>query len=149
MVLTLRQVEPEDLELLYCWANEPTTRQNAFHMEYITHERHIQWFREMLKSQETVIYICMAGEIPVGQLRFQIDRKEALISFSVDAEKRGCGIGTRLLALAQERLRKERPEVLVLKGEVKYGNTASMRAFEKNGYCRENGETFVVYRKEF
>ena len=37
MVLTLRQVEPEDLELLYCWANEPTTRQNAFHMDRTPH----------------------------------------------------------------------------------------------------------------
>lgn len=147
MGLFLRPVRPEDMELLYQWANDPVTRQNGFHTEQISCEEHRQWFENVMRNEAVVIYICMEEDIPVGQIRLQINEREALISYSVDAEDRGRGVGTELLRMAGERLSKECPEVQLLKGEVKYGNTASMRAFEKNGYRREDGENCVVYRK--
>lgn len=147
MGLFLRPVRPEDMELLYRWANDPVTRRNGFHTEQISHEEHRQWFENVMRDEKVVIYICMDGEIPVGQIRFQMKEGQALISYSVDAENRGHGVGTKLLRMAGERLGKEYPEVRLLKGEVRYGNTASMRAFEKNGYRREDEENCVVYRK--
>lgn len=149
MELTLRHMCPEDIDLLYRWANDPVTRQNAFHTEQIPYETHKRWFAGVMQDDTVVLYICMDGNEPVGQLRFNLGEKEALVSYSVDAARRGQGVGTKLLWLAEKYLKEEHPEIKTLRGEVKYGNTASMRAFEKNGYCREEKEAFAVFEKKF
>lgn len=148
MELTLRPAEPEDMDLLYRWANDPVTRRNGFHTEQIPYEEHRAWFVNVMRDASTLIYICLEGHKPVGQIRLRIEAGEALISYSVDPENRGRGVGTRLLGLAEERLKGKYPKVRLLVGEVKYDNTASLRAFEKNGYNREDKERCVVCRKE-
>lgn len=148
MKLELRAAEPGDVELLYRWANDPVTRQNAFHEEQIPYETHKKWFADRLADRDTLIYIAMEDTEPVGQLRYQISGDEALISYSVDAENRGRGIGTELLRAAAEQLHRERPEVKLLRGEVKYGNKASRRAFEKNGYAASEHEEFVEFERK-
>lgn len=147
MELNLRSVQPEDMDLLYRWANDPVTRENAFHTEQIPYERHRQWFESALADETVVMYICMNQEKPVGQIRFNISDEQALISYSVDRDNRGCGVGTKLLMLAEIQLRDEFPRVRILKGEVKYGNIASMKAFERNGYGRKEQEAYVEFKK--
>lgn len=148
MELSLRPAGPEDIDLLYRWANDPVTRQNGFHTEQISYEEHRAWYAGVMQDDSTLLYICLEDHKPVGQIRLRIEEGQALISYSVDPENRGRGVGTSLLGLAEERLKGEYPEGGLLVGEVKYENTASLRAFEKNGYTREDGEICVVYRKE-
>lgn len=147
MGLVLRPARPQDMELLYRWANDPVTRQNSFHPEQIPYDVHKKWFADCLEDRETIIYICMDADEPVGQLRFHMEGEDALISYSIDAGKRGRGLGTKLLELSEECLRAERSDVSVLRGRVKYGNDASMRAFERNGYRREEQDEWVEYIK--
>lgn len=148
MSLALRRVCLEDRELLYRWANDPVTRQNAFHSEPIPYERHRQWFADALKDQSVVIYICMDEDEAVGQLRVNISNGEALISYSVDANRRGSGVGSELLRLAELRLREEYPEIRSFKAEVKYGNIASAKVFDRNGYSREDRAEYIVFYKD-
>lgn len=91
MELVLRPAEPGDMDLLYRWANDPVTRQNGFHTERIPYEEHRKWFSNVMQDGAAVIYICMEGRKPVGQIRLQMEAGQALISYSVDPDQRGRG----------------------------------------------------------
>ena len=125
MRLILREVTGKDIDLLFRWANDPVTRQNAFHTEPIPYETHRAWFVRMLADRDIVKYI-LCSENPtqeIGQIRLAIEEESeittALISYSVDESKRGMGYGSKMVLMAEEKLREERPEIMYCNGQVK------------------------------
>lgn len=153
MKLILREVTGKDIDLLFRWANDPVTRQNAFHTEQIPYETHRAWFVRMLADRDIVKYI-MCSESPqqeLGQIRLAIEQEDedeiALISYSIDEAKRGMGYGSKMILMAEEMLREERPDVMYCKGQVKYENIASAKVFEKCGYDREDKEQYIEFTK--
>ena len=139
MRLTLREVTGKDIDLLFQWANDPVTRQNAFHTEQIPYETHRVWFVKMLADRDVLKYI--------GQIRLSIEDGEALIDYSIDPEKRGQGFGTRMVLMAEEKLRETRTDVNVCKGQVKLENIASAKVFEKCGYDMDEKEQYLEFIK--
>lgn len=153
MNLVLREVTGKDIDLLFRWANDPVTRQNAFHTEQIPYETHRTWFVKMLADREILKYILCEESSKretvrdIGQIRLSIEGEEALIDYSVDEKERGQGFGTRMILMAEEKLREIKTDVIYCKGQVKYENTASARAFEKCGYDREEKEQYLEFTK--
>ena len=152
MRLTLREVTGKDIDLLFQWANDPVTRQNAFHTEQIPYETHRVWFVKMLADRDVLKYILCsttnAGEVQnIGQIRLSIEDGEALIDYSIDPEKRGQGYGTRMILMAEEKLRELRVDVIYCKGQVKHANIASAKAFEKCGYDMDEKEQYLEFIK--
>ena len=83
MRLILREVTGKDIDLLFRWANDPVTRQNAFHTEPIPYETHRAWFVRMLADRDIVKYI-LCSESPtqeIGQIRLAIE-EESVSSFA-------------------------------------------------------------------
>lgn len=153
MRLVLREVTGKDIDLLFRWANDPVTRQNAFHTEQIPYETHRAWFVRMLADRDIVKYI-LASESPtqeIGQIRMSIEGDEedkfVLIDYSVDTSMRGKGYGSKMILMAEERLRTERSEVVYCKAQVKHTNVASAKVFEKCGYDREDMEEYIEFTK--
>lgn len=153
MRLVLREVTGKDIDLLFRWANDPITRQNAFHTEQIPYETHRAWFVRMLADRDIVKYI-LASESPmqeIGQIRMSIEGDEedkfVLIDYSIDASMRGKGYGSKMILMAEERLRIERSEVVYCKAQVKHTNVASVKVFEKCGYDREDMEEYIEFTK--
>lgn len=152
MKLTLREVTGKDIDLLFQWANDPVTRQNAFHTEQIPYETHRAWFVKMLADRDVQKYILCStsntGEVQnIGQIRLAIEEGEALIDYSIDSEKRGQGFGSRMILMAEEKLRETRTDVNVCKGQVKLENIASARVFEKCGYDMDEKEQYFEFTK--
>ncbi len=152
MKLTLREVTGKDIDLLFRWANDPLTRQNAFHTEQIPYETHRAWFVKMLADRDVLKYILCSttntGENQdIGQIRLSIEDGEALIDYSVDSEKRGQGFGARMVLMAEEKLREIRTDVNVCKGQVKLENIASAKVFEKCGYDMDEKEQYLEFTK--
>lgn len=155
MKLMLREVTGKDMDLLFRWANDPVVRQNAFHTEQIPYETHRAWFVKMLADRDIMKYIlcsisskASAEEIQdIGQIRLSIEDGEALIDYSIDSEKRGQGFGTRMILMAEEKLRESRADVIYCKGQVKHENMASAKAFEKCGYDMEEKEQYLEFTK--
>lgn len=147
MEYMLRRASKEDCDLIFDWANDPVVRAAAFHTEPIPYKSHIVWYHNLLNNPNVVPYIFCEKETkkPVAQIRFAIEEGKALISYSVSSEYRGCGIGTKMIQMAQEKLLKERPEVTTFVAQVKYENPASARIFEKCGYVEEE----LLEYKEF
>lgn len=151
MKLQLKKVCPEDMDLLYAWANDPTVRQNAFHPEEIPYENHVRWFRNMMENRDIFQYIMIESETgkPVGQIRLNAEGKKAVISYSVAKEERGKGYGKRLLQLVEDVVKKEVEcrKIKELVGLVKYENPASAKTFENCGYKKWVKEEFLEFRK--
>ena len=152
MRLILREVTGKDIDLLFQWANDPVTRQNAFHTEQIPYETHRAWFVKMLADRDVLKYILCStnsvGEVQnIGQIRLSIEDGEALIDYSVDPEKRGQGFGARMILMVEEKLREIRTDVVSCKGQVKLENIASAKVFEKCGYDMDEKEQYLEFTK--
>lgn len=130
----LRKATEADKDLLFRWANDETVRKNAFSMKRIPYQEHCAWFAHALDCDTIGLYIYMQGETPVGQIRVNAAGNEAEISYSVDMVHRGQGHGTAMVALLNEQVRKDFPNVKILTAKVKTQNQVSRSVFQKNGF---------------
>lgn len=155
----LRRATASDAALYFTWANDPTVRQNAIHVEPIVWDTHVAWFERRLQDPNTYLYVLstISGE-PLGQVRveFNAPGEPGLIDYSVAPAFRGRGLGTVLLRRAFQRLRHERPTLAggAVLGQVKAGNEASARVFERLRFMRQEavtlqGEAYAVFRQDF
>ena len=146
MCLSLRKVKPADVDLLYEWANDSEVRKNAFHTESIPYENHVKWFAKMLEDPSVYQYILYQRELPIGQIRLNVEGGEALIDYGISAEYRGKGFGSKLLELVREQIATDKiSNVIKLIGQVKYENQASARAFEKSGFTKREMTDYIQY----
>jgi UDP-2,4-diacetamido-2,4,6-trideoxy-beta-L-altropyranose hydrolase len=140
----LRQVREDDCRLLWEWANDPDVRKASFSSELIPWEEHLQWFKSKLGDPNCLFFIAVDGiDVPIGQVRFDIvrEKKEAVISVSIDRKFRGKGYASAIIQLASQMLFRL-SEVNVIHAYIKQNNAASIRAFMKAGY-RESGVTLI------
>lgn len=155
----LRRAEATDAALYFAWANDPEVRQNAIHSEPIAWETHVVWFERRLQDVDSYLYVLSdhLGE-PLGQVRIEFDGlgKPGTIDYAVAPTQRGRGLGTLLLRRALQRLRHERPALAgsAVLGQVKTGNVASVRVFERLRFMRQaavtlQGEAYEVFRLNF
>lgn len=134
--LEIRRATSEDLMTYYFWANDPLVRNNSISKQKITLEDHTRWFNSKLNATNTIFYIFESEGMPVGQLRFDIFKKEAVINYSVSSNSRGKGYGKIILQEAVKTLQKEEKGIERVTGVVKHQNVSSLKIFEKSGFQR-------------
>lgn len=146
MELYLREVEKNDMDLLFEWVNDPEVRNNAFNSEMIPYENHVKWFEIMYQRKDVYMFImCNEDNTPIGQIRLNTEGENAIIDYSIDGDIRGMGFGANMLWLVIEKIQKEIPDIKRLIGQVKRENAASARAFEKCGFFMEEKEDYIEY----
>lgn len=149
MGLYLRRAKMDDMDLLFGWANDDAVRRNAFHTEKIAYEEHVKWFSKMMADESVHQYILCDDANPIGQLRLDIENKTGVVDYSICAERRGKGYGSAILKLVRQQLENDGTTyVMKLVGQVKYGNLASARAFERCGFSRHELPDFIQYELE-
>lgn len=143
--LLLVKANIQDSELLYHWVNDYEVRKNSFNTGKIDYKKHLEWLKERLYSEDTLIYIYKDGQNPIGVIRLEkIDDFSMLINYSIDAKYRGKGYGTKLLAL----IKKTFSDILLI-GKVKTNNISSIIAFQKAGYfIKEEPDYVEFYSKD-
>ncbi len=148
--LRVRRSKAEDERLLLQWANDPTTRRNAFSQEPIRATTHREWFRSRLDDVAGCrLYIVETSDgVGVGQVRFQRQEHAWEVHYGLAPAFRGRGLGGPLLKAALIELRAEMGD-LVIFGQVKDVNRASRRVFESLGFETQAnaGGGRVVYRR--
>lgn len=95
----LRKAKQGDMDMLYGWANDPAVRINSFNSEPIPYEDHVKWFNHVLDNEKILQFILMDGNVPVGQIRLNVDGEEAEIGYSIASKFRGKGYGRTILHL--------------------------------------------------
>src|SRR2546428_12807146 len=91
MNLVWREARMADADVLWRWANDPETRQNSFNTSPILYEEHVAWLSQRLGSDATPIWIFSDGDVPVGQVRFDISGDVAEIGITGSTEQRARG----------------------------------------------------------
>lgn len=134
----------DDAKLLFDWANEKSVRENSFSTDMILYDKHLTWLEQKLQSASCGIYIAIADNLPVGQVRIDMKQDQAVIDYSVDCKKRGKGYGAAILVEVEALLKREYPHIRKLAAQVKCNNKASLRVFEKLEY----EESFVELLKK-
>jgi UDP-2,4-diacetamido-2,4,6-trideoxy-beta-L-altropyranose hydrolase len=131
-LFTCRRVTVDDEYLLFEWANDPTTRAGAFNTQSISAEHHHSWLSRRLNDDETfrlfIIETRYGAEI--GQVRFEREGLDWIISYSVAREHRNRGLAARVLDAALTKLRGEIGAAIVV-GRVRPENAASQRVFHR------------------
>lgn len=130
----LRDVTREDCDLLFSWANNKETRKNSFNSEQIDYKEHVEWFNNLLLSDNRKQFLLMAGSDPVGQVRIDIYGNCCEISYSIEASNRNKGYGTEIIKLAIDKIKNDFSEIKTITARIKPENVASMKCFEKNGF---------------
>jgi len=142
----LRPAELADSEDLLRWRNDPVTRAHSFHTEAISAEEHERWFSQTLERRDRLLLIGMLGAEKIGVLRFDLAADSAEISINLAPQARGRGLGTALIIAGSSHLLEQHPIIATIYAKIKPDNLASIRAFEKAGYCFHAGGEHLTYR---
>lgn len=132
----IRPATPQDIELLWQWANEPEARRHAFRSEPILWATHEAWYMEKLRNPKCLLAILEARDaVPLGQVRFDQGPEGLEVDLSVAAPRRGAGIGHALLrhGLAAAAGRWTAGTLVIAK--ILEQNVPSMRVFERAGFA--------------
>lgn len=149
MNLYLKKAAPQDVDMLFEWANDDTVRKNAFHTEKILYENHVKWFSKTLADDAAYHYILYEDDMPIGQIRLNAANKAAVIDYSICAKKRGNGYGREIIRLMIRQMEADKiTDVTKLIGQVKYENIASSRVFERCGFAKKELPEFIQYELE-
>jgi UDP-2,4-diacetamido-2,4,6-trideoxy-beta-L-altropyranose hydrolase len=153
--LRARRVVPADDLQLLAWANDPVTRQNAFHPEKIPLDTHRRWLAARLENVAGCrFYIVETGDaVPIGTVRFEASADVSMegweVHFSLAPDFRGRGLGLRLLETALAGLRADGIDAGLIFGQVKEDNSASRKIFEGLAFARaaDAAPGILVYRR--
>jgi UDP-2,4-diacetamido-2,4,6-trideoxy-beta-L-altropyranose hydrolase len=134
----LRKAQPKDCWTVFSWINEPYVREISFSSNPILWDEHMSWYLEKIADPDTLYcIILMEDSIPAGQVRFDIQGADAMISILVDPDFRGRNIGVSTLRRSAGMLF-ARTGVQRIHAYIKTSNTISYKAFRKAGFvCRE------------
>ena len=145
--LKFRKAIPEDLNLLFEWANDPEVRRHSFNSAPILLQDHTRWFQAKLDNPAAILYLAESDGKPVAHIRFDITDRTATLSYLIGADYRGKGLGHTVLLKGLEQLLQDRPDVQLVEGLVQEENVASIKSFEKAGF--RYGEADPAYPKAF
>ena len=134
-MFSIQRMNMEHAHFLFEWRNDEVTRTNSFSSEKIEWEAHVSWIERKAKEPEHHL-IFFSGSTPVG--RFSLD-SDFEISILVSPEKRGQGIGTRMLKQAIEYLRSRNVRE-TLRAYIKTENKPSIRMFSAAGFRQAEAE---------
>ncbi len=130
--LTLCPANESDVLCYLAWVNDPAVRSSAINSEPIDMATHLRWFENRLMDINSHLYVLKAGDLPVGQVRFERSGAEITIDYSLDVLVRGRGWAGQLVKLGIEALNIS--QSTLVKACVKPKNIASAATFIRLGF---------------
>lgn len=130
----LRPAENGDAERVLAWRNDPASVATSETGTAVDETDHLAWFARRLADPGTKLWIGELDGAPVGMVRIDVRSGEGTVSVAVDPDRRGEGIGTRLLGAMITNLAGD-CQVTSLIARIRPDNLASIKAFERNGFA--------------
>jgi UDP-2,4-diacetamido-2,4,6-trideoxy-beta-L-altropyranose hydrolase len=117
------------------WVNDPVVRSSAINSAPIDVVTHLEWFEKRLKDVNSHLYVLEAGNLPVGQVRFERQDSEVTIDYSLDILVRGRSWAGKLIKLGIDVLNLHHATLFC--ASVKPENTASIATFIRLGFVEQ------------
>ena len=126
------KIVENDISLTFEWATNPKVREYSLNKTNIDFDTHKNWFNKTLADHNVYYYFYILNKVPVGVFRInKINNQTGLISFLVNPDFHGNGIGYKMVYEGIELIRKIDNQIKNLKAEVMHENKASLKIFEK------------------
>jgi spore coat polysaccharide biosynthesis protein SpsF len=136
--ISIRQATPKDAALYFTWVNDQVVRSASLNSSEIKWDEHLAWFNHKVDSDTSKMYVCHAGGLPVGQVRFDFTDKHVELDYSLDSEVRGRDWARVILDLALNEFRAHSQEAVF--ATVRNENIRSISALLKAGYAQISGD---------
>lgn len=133
--ISYRKANESDMMLYFKWTNDTSVRENSYHSEPISLEKHQNWFYKKIKDK-TCFMVVFENHIgtPIGQVRIEKqDEINAVIGVSSEANQRGKGFASKMIKIASDEFLKQNSQYCI-SAYIKIENLASKIAFENSGY---------------
>lgn len=132
--ITIRQLEINDKQITFEWANDPITRQHSFNSEPILFDQHSKWFDSKIKDKSAHYFVCEVDSRSAGLIRFDFDLVEDafIVGITIDKNFRGRKLATPFLMKACKKLLGLFDKQII--AYIKMDNITSKKAFEKAGF---------------
>jgi RimJ/RimL family protein N-acetyltransferase len=135
----LRDARHTDAQLVWHWANDPDVRKVSFFSHVISWPEHAAWFRRRLAQRDSPYYIAIDGYgRPWGQIRFDRQGSDAILSILLAPAARGQNRSVRLVQAACRRMF-QCTDIATITALVITHNERSLRLFSAAGFT-EMGE---------
>ncbi|WP_209121730.1 UDP-2,4-diacetamido-2,4,6-trideoxy-beta-L-altropyranose hydrolase [Alkalihalobacillus sp. BA299] len=147
----LRKVKDEDIFDVFQLSNEDYVRKYSINATKIDWQDHKVWFQNIIKSDKHVFYVVTdyTDEF-LGQLRYKIEDKSAIVSISFGKSIAGKGLSKELLIKSIELIHEERKELKNIIAYVSNDNIPSKKLFEKVGFIlHESNNNLLKYLYSF
>jgi|SRR6218665_3149354 len=131
-MITSRQANINDAQLIFDWSNDQETRKNSFNSEPIEWNSHVLWFEQRLKNNDLILIFEIDTQ-PIGMVRFSISNSNATIGVMVASEHRGKSYGSQMITLGSVIFSKKHPATSI-HAFIKKDNTGSIKSFEKANF---------------
>jgi spore coat polysaccharide biosynthesis predicted glycosyltransferase SpsG/RimJ/RimL family protein N-acetyltransferase len=132
--ISLREANLDDMHDIYHLSNEAGVRNSSLNGDTIELEHHKMWFANKLNDDHCLFLIAEFDNDFLGQVRFDMEGKVAIISISITSDFRGFGIGRLINMRALQYLKTVIPGITTVKAYIKEGNIPSVTFFEKSNF---------------
>ena len=148
--IVIKEAKAEDAELIFSLSNDSEVRKNSINQEEIKWQDHLKWFNNKLTDEDYKIFLCYYESYFVGQVKFDINGDEAVISISIVKNFRGSGLSKRLLSKSTAELNGLYPKIKKIVAFIKPANEPSIKSFLRAGFFYSqstiiNKETYSKY----
>jgi RimJ/RimL family protein N-acetyltransferase len=135
--LNLRPVVREDCRVLWEWANDEESRRSSFQSGQITWDEHVRWFESKMGDSKCIFFMATNPEdVPVGNVRYELNNCRAVVSINMAPPFRSNGLGKQVLRIATQELFGS-SKATAVEAYVKSENQRSLRLFAGAGFERQ------------
>jgi len=139
-----------DAKIIFDLSNEEFVRQNSINPKPIEWESHLKWLKSKLNDPNYKLFLFFSDNKFIGQVKFEIENVDAIVSISIHHVFRGKGLSSVILKLAIEYLFEKESGVSNIVALIRPDNQPSIKGFSKVGFspCGEKilgQEMFLNY----
>jgi len=132
--ISIREASLSEAEILFKLSNDVGVRENSINRNQIEWDNHIKWLKEKIESDTYHIYLFFDGKNFIGQVKFEIENKEAVISISIVNEYRGKKLAAPILRKGIESMLNKARRIEKIFAYIKPENQSSIKSFNKVGF---------------
>lgn len=132
--ISFREATLSDAKILFQLSNDDKVRENSINRNKIEWENHVKWLNEKIISDNYYIYLFFDDKNFIGQVKFEIEDVEAIISISIVKEYRGKKLAIPMLRKGIESILNKAKSIEKIFAYIKPENLSSIKSFNKIGF---------------
>jgi spore coat polysaccharide biosynthesis predicted glycosyltransferase SpsG/RimJ/RimL family protein N-acetyltransferase len=137
----IRFADITDSKIVFDLSNDPSVRSQSINPSSITWESHQEWFAKTINDNNYFFFLAFDKKNDlIGQIRFQVEKENAIVSISIKSEYRGKGLSKKILADTCSRVFSLSLTVKKIIAYILPDNSPSINGFKSAGFILAGNE---------